>query len=107
MNRRGFIVPLAAAIWVAFVAIWFSAEPDLRLGPSSRDMREAVTGWYGLRRIEGYTGPVAKVQRADNKAMLDVGSVSDMRQFCAYTTCTVRTMYDQSGGDAHLNKVEP
>jgi hypothetical protein len=68
-------------------------------------MRSAATGLYGLSGMPGYTGPVAKMQRDDDHSTLDVGTVDDMRQFCARTTCVVRTMYDQSGGGAHLNKV--
>jgi hypothetical protein len=96
MNRRrqGWAV-LTAAIYAA--ATWFAVEA----------YRRADTALYGLRRMnDAYSGPIAKIERADDKSTLDIGAVDDMRQFCARTTCIVRTMYDQSGGGTHLNKVD-
>ena len=103
MSGKGFIVPLLAAVWAA--AIWFAVEAYERR-QSLQDTSGAAAGLYGLRRMnDSYNGPVARVQRDDGKS-LDIGVVSDMRQFCAHTTCVVRTMYDQSGNGAHLNKVD-
>jgi hypothetical protein len=103
VSGKGFIVPLLAAVWAA--AIWFAVEGYWRAEPSAPDIRTAATGRYSLNRAPGYTGPVARVQRDDGKS-LDIGIVSDMRQFCAHTICVVRTMYDQSGNGAHMHKVD-
>ena len=106
MSGKGFIVPLAvvAAVWAA--AIWFAVEGYWRSETGVQNMRSAATGLYGLRRMnDSYNGPIAKVTRDDGKS-LDIGAVSDMRQFCALTTCIVRTMYDQSGNGAHMHKVD-
>jgi len=106
VSGKGFIVPLLAAVWVA--AIWFAVEGYER-GQSEaklQDIRGAAAGLYGLRRMnDSYNGPLARVQRDDGTA-LDIGSISDMRQFCARTTCVVRTMYDQSGNGTHMHKVD-
>jgi hypothetical protein len=83
VSRKCFFVPLVAAVWAA--AIWFAVEAERR---------------------QSYSGPVARIERSDDKSALDIGSVSDMRQFCAWTTCVVRRLYDQSGGGAHMHKVD-
>ena len=101
---KALIVPLVAAVWAA--AIWFAGEGYWRSDVSVQDIRSAATGLYGLSRLnDSYSGPIAKVSRDDGKS-IDIGTVSDMRQFCAQTTCVVRTMYDQSGNGAHMNKVD-
>jgi hypothetical protein len=62
---------------------------------------------YSLRRLNpAYKGPVARVERADDRWALDIDDSDDMRQFCTRTTCTVRTMYDQSGNGNHIHKVD-
>jgi len=104
VSRKCFFVPLVAAVWAA--AIWFAVEGYRRSDVSLQDTRHAATGLYGLSRLnDSYNGPIAKVQRDDGKS-IDIGIVSDMRQFCAHTTCVVRTMYDQSGNGAHMHKVD-
>ena len=107
MSGKGFIVPLLAAVWVA--AIWFAVEGYERRQSEVvlEDIRGAAAGLYGLRRMnEAYSGPLARIERGDDKSALDIGSVGDIRQFCALTTCIVRTMYDQSGNGAHMHKVD-
>lgn len=106
MTRTAFIVSLVAAIWAA--ALWFAIEGYERRQSEVKleDIRGAAAGLYGLRRMnDSYNGPIARVQRDDGKS-IDVGVVNDMWQFCAYTTCTISTMYDQSGNGAHMRKVD-
>lgn len=104
MKRRG-LAALMAAIYAGVT--WFAIEAYIRSDASVQDIRAASVGLYGLCRMnDAYKGPIARVQRADDHSALDIGAVDDMRQFCARTICVVRTMCDQSGGGAHLNKVD-
>lgn len=90
---------LLAVLGFVIVAYWHSRQ-------GIKDIRTDATGLYGLSRLnDSYNGPVAQVQRDDGTS-LDIGTVSDIRQFCTYTTCVVRTMYDQSGNGAHMHKVD-
>lgn len=98
MKRRG-LAALMAAIYAGVT--WFAIEAYIRSDASVQDIRAACFGLY-----DAYKGPIARVQRADDHSALDIGAVDDMRQFCARTICVVRTMCDQSGGGAHLNKVD-
>jgi hypothetical protein len=60
-------------------------------------------GAWGLRRlVDGYTGPVATLQRADNNSLYNIGTVSNgdfddasALADCAGTTCGVERLYGQ------------
>lgn len=102
--RRGFIALVA---WIYATAAWFAVEGWRGIELRLQDVHSAATGLYSLRRMnDSYNGPIAKVQRDRDQSTLDIGAVDDMRKFCAYTTCVVRTMYDQSGNGAHMHKVD-
>jgi Alpha-L-arabinofuranosidase B, catalytic/Polysaccharide lyase len=69
------------------------------------DAYPGATYAISLRRLRsGYSGPAIRIQRASDKATLDIGfssggdlDMSVAKAFCAATACGISVVYDQSG----------
>jgi len=74
------------------------------------DNYPAVTAAYSMRRLRGaYAGPAINILRASDSATTDIGfttsgdlDVTTATTFCASTTCSIATWYDQGGSGLNL-----
>jgi len=85
--------------------------------PLPLDSFATPAGAYSMRRLKStYTGPGIRLRRASDNAEQDINFLSftgftgapidtvAASAFCAATTCTVATWYDQSGNARHVSQ---
>ncbi|MGE5149907.1 MAG: arabinofuranosidase catalytic domain-containing protein [Rhodospirillaceae bacterium] len=83
----------------------YSSPPAAAPGPVDLYSTSVAFAYSCARQLrQGYTGPLCNIVRASDSTAVDVYARSDgaadvnaMTAFCAGTTCTVATMYEQSG----------
>jgi hypothetical protein len=124
------LFPLFAAFLVVTVGLSVVAEARMHapyrghrivqagtVAPPPPASIDTATGAYSFRLLRsGYlgTGPAVRLRRASDTAETDIGfdgfnnfDLATAASHCAATTCTVVTMYDQSGNTRHLTQVTP
>ena len=118
---------LLAGLLLAFVApaearmhAPYRGHRIVSTGAAPLDGFTQPSGAYSFRKLRSaYAGPAIRIRRASDNAELDIGflgftgftgapwDAAAAAAHCASTTCSVVTMYDQSGNGRHLTQATP